>query len=128
MSEAIHRLMVSEELFAIAAQAVCAHSRQTRRFESLHTTVCRACELIRQTPALARSIDPLLCRQGIDGPVRVHLIIKDNWSAMFKEALAELGAAAGRTLSVKEGLCILLNLANRELTAKRGIMALPIDA
>lgn len=102
MPQSIHRLMISHALFDIATQAVRAYSLETGRFESINSTIACAAERIADLDVDVAGLTAPLGGDPLDGPVRVHLIIKDNWAADFRAARARLDAAAGHSLTVKQ--------------------------
>lgn len=110
MPQSIHRLMVSYALFDVATQAVRAYSLETGRFESINSTIACAADRLSTQPIEADQLMTLLSSDMLDGPVRIHLIIKDNWTADFRAARARLDEAAGQALSVKQVFAALAKL------------------
>lgn len=107
MSQSIHRLMISHALFDIATQAVRTYSLETARFESINSAIACAADRLPKLDLDDAVLAALVTGDALDGPVRVHLIIKDNWAADFRAAHARLDAATGQNLSVKQTFAAL---------------------
>lgn len=107
MPQSIHRLMISHELFDVATQAVRAYSLETGRFESINSTIASAADRIGNQAVGDDELGALVTSDSLDGPVRVHLIIKDNWAADFRAARARLDAATSQNLTVKQTFAAL---------------------
>lgn len=108
MPQSVHSIMMSDAFFDLAATAVHAHTLSTRKFESIHTTVHYAAQLALKSPLGEREVKALLSKAELNGPTRLHVIVKDSWYPTFKAAWAEHAKAAGRTLLVKECVYLLL--------------------
>ncbi len=107
MPQSIHRLMISHALFDVATQAVRAYSLETGRFESINSTIACAADRVARQDNEQAALGALVTSDPLDGPVRVHLIIKDNWTADFRAARARLDEATGQTLTVKQAFAAL---------------------
>lgn len=107
MPQSIHRLMISHALFDIATQAVRAYSLETGRFESVNSAIACAADRLANLDIDDAALTGLVTGDALDGPVRVHLIIKDNWAPDFRAAHARFEAAAGQNLSVKQTFAAL---------------------
>lgn len=105
MPQSIHRLMISHVLFDVATQAVRAYSLETGRFESINSAIAYAADRIGNVDI--DGLGALVTSDMLDGPVRVHLIIKDSWAADFRAARTRLDAAAGQSLTVKQTFAAL---------------------
>lgn len=110
MPESIHRLMVSPELFDLATQAIRAHSLATRKFQSINSTIASAAELVLGRPCMDGEMAPVLHEFSLDGPIRIHLIVRHSWSGLFKSASARLAEAAAQPLTVKQSVCLLFGV------------------
>jgi hypothetical protein len=108
--------MISEACFDIITQAIRAYSLETKRFESLHTTVQYGTGRILEDPPTAAQVSSMLTENEISGPIKVHIVITDRWFATFKEAGACLSALACRKLEIKE--CVYLILKSLLANAK----------
>lgn len=107
MSQSIHRLMISHALFDVATQAVRAYSLETGRFESINSAIAYAADRLARQDIDDAALAALVTGEALDGPVRVHLIIKDSWAVDFRAAHARLDAAAGHSLTVKQTFAAL---------------------
>jgi hypothetical protein len=110
MPRSIHRLMVSEELFELSTVAIRARSLETQRYESINSVTADAAEAVIAGEYPIADAAAHLCNFEVDGPIRIHLVVNASWAGRMREALMILAEATGRRLSVKECLCILLNL------------------
>lgn len=105
--------MITHALFDIATQAVRAFSLETGRFESINSAIACAADRLASLDIDDGALAALVTGDALDGPVRVHLIIKDNWAADFRAAHARLDAATGQNLSVKQTFAALARWQSR---------------
>lgn len=110
MGHNIHRLMASDALFDLATDAIRAHSRHTRRFQSIHTTTEQACLACLATPIGPEQIETMLARLHPKGDRKITLRVEEHWSHNCRQARDKLEAAAGRPLAMREILSCLLQV------------------
>jgi hypothetical protein len=87
-------LFMSQECFALMAEAMCEYSKRSGKFQSFRATVERACRMA-ITREIARSeLDLFLAEYAIEGQVSVWLEISPRWSGEY-DALRHAIPAGG---------------------------------
>ena len=108
MPQSVHTIMMNDQFFQLVAGAIHIHSLETRRLESLNTTLQLASTIAVESPLPARAVRVLLEGVELSGPTKLHMIVRDRWYPTFKAAWNHYSEAAGRTLLVKECVYLLL--------------------
>lgn len=107
MGISIHHLDISPALFRLATQAVQRLSTEMGCFASIHDVIAH--EAAR---AVGADIDRVQIERalaiGVDGSIRVSLIARPAWRPTLRAVQERLSESAGRRLSVKQTIAILL--------------------
>lgn len=96
------RIQISEECFALLADAMCAFSKRSGRFQSFRATTQHACECIRRRGINREELDQFRDRFIVDGAVVVWLEIKPDWIDVYEAARTQIANVSGKTLHDKE--------------------------
>lgn len=90
-------LFLSQECFALMAEAMCEYSKSTGKFQSFRATVERACKMAK-TREIARSeLDLFLAEYDTRGTLSIWLEITPRWSGEY-EALRQAIPGTGQAL------------------------------
>ncbi|CAA9500124.1 MAG: hypothetical protein AVDCRST_MAG91-1007 [uncultured Sphingomonadaceae bacterium] len=103
----IHHLDISAALFRLATEAVQRRSIELGAFASIHDVVSHATERTVAAHVDRDQIEHALAI-GIDGPIRISLIARASWRPMLREVQQRLSETAGRRLSIKQTVAVLL--------------------
>ena len=122
-----YRMFISDKLLDLSITAIAQCSLQTRRFESLHTTIRCACNIvIRETPT-KEVIHNFLSNVPLEGEHRIHLQVDRRWKAEFQLACEALNDESGLDLKPLQRLAILVGLVscNENGGCSRGLTPKP---
>ena len=105
-----YRLFISDALLDLSIAAIGRLSLETRRYESIQTTVRRACELVVRTGHCGAGVRDFLAAGGFDGPHRIHLTVDRRWKAGFKLACGVMDQATALDLRPIQRFAVLVRL------------------
>lgn len=77
------RIHLSQQCFDLLADAMCAYSKRSGRFQTMRMTVQRACERLKSHGISKEELDLFLSEYEVDGDVVVWLEISPKWSADY---------------------------------------------
>lgn len=93
------RIHLSQPCFDLLADAMCAYSKRTGRFQTMRMTVQRACERLKSHGISKEELDLFLSEITVDGDVAVWLEVTPKWSADY-DALRD----AVKKMTSKQGV------------------------
>lgn len=105
------RLLISEDCFAFLADAMCAYSKKTARFQTLRSTVQHACRFVHSVDVERQDLETFLAGLPVEGRIRVWLEVKADWLADYDAARTKLAQISGKTVPDKAVVPYLLHLA-----------------
>ena len=77
------RIYVSQQCFDLLADAMCAYSKRTGRFQTMRMTVQEACERLK-TPGISRDeLDQFLAEYPVAGSIAVWLEVTPQWADAY---------------------------------------------
>lgn len=88
------RIFVSQQCFDLLADAMCAYSKRTGRFQTLRTTVQTACGRLKSHRISKDELDQFLSECEVEGDIALWLEVSPNWSIEYnvlRERVKELG-------------------------------------
>ena len=77
------RIHLSQQFFDLLADAMCAYSKRTGRFQTMRMTVQRACERLKSHGISNDEFDLFLSEFAINGDIAVWLEVTPKWSADY---------------------------------------------
>lgn len=77
------RIYLSQQCFDLLADAMCAYSKRTGRFQTMRMTVQRACERLKSHGISKEELDLFLGEFALDGDIAVWLEVTPKWSADY---------------------------------------------
>lgn len=77
------RIYLSQQCFDLLADAMCAYSKRTGRFQTMRMTVQRACERLKSHGISKEELDLFLSEFAVDGDIAVWLEVTSKWSADY---------------------------------------------
>ncbi|WP_235982117.1 hypothetical protein [Novosphingobium aerophilum] len=77
------RIHLSQQCFDLLADAMCAYSKRTGRFQTMRMTVQRACERLQSHGISKEELDLFLSEFPVDGDITVWLEVSPKWSADY---------------------------------------------
>lgn len=77
------RIHLSQQCFDLLADAMCAYSKRSGRFQTMRMTVQRACERLKSHGISREELDHFLSEYEVDGDVVVWLEVSPKWSADY---------------------------------------------
>lgn len=108
------RLLVSAEVFAIFADAVDTHNRNSEKFHGLRAVVEHACSRLRHAEFDAEDIDHFIRSTPFKGGVRVFLEMSPAWAPDFEALQARMEKSWGHPVKVRTAIAYLVSLAHRQ--------------
>ncbi|MCW1384624.1 hypothetical protein OLX02_17515 [Novosphingobium sp. KCTC 2891] len=77
------RIHLSQQCFDLLAEAMCAYSKRTGRFQTMRMTVQRACERLKSHGISKEELDLFLSEYEVDGDVVVWIEVSPKWSTNY---------------------------------------------
>jgi hypothetical protein len=74
------RIFVSEQCFDLLVDAMAAYSKESRRFQTMRTTVQAACSRLKSHGISKQELDDFLAEYDIGGDIRIFLEVGPEWS------------------------------------------------
>ena len=90
-------LFMSQECFALMAEAMCEYSKRSGKFQSFRATVERACRMAKSREIARSELDLFLAEYAIEGPLSIWLEISPRWSGEY-DALRQAIPVSGQAL------------------------------
>lgn len=107
------RIHLSQECFALLADAMSKFSKSSGRFQSLRAAVQHACNTIKSTGILKGDLDLFLTEYQVDGDIAVWLEIKPDWAEAYDNLRHKLGKISGKPVHDKVVIPFLVHLARK---------------
>jgi hypothetical protein len=95
------RLFLSRECFALMADAMCEHAKRSGKFQTIHTTVERACKVAKNCGFAREDLDLFLAEYAIEGDRPVWLNVRPDWADEFEAMREATARVAGYTVHHK---------------------------
>jgi hypothetical protein len=95
------RLFLSRECFGLMAEAMCEHAKRSGKFQTIHTTVERACAVAKNCGFARAELDLFLAEYVIEGDRPVWLKVTPHWAADFEAMREATARAAGGSVHHK---------------------------
>lgn len=92
------RIHLSQQCFDLLADAMCAYSKRTGRFQTMRMTVQRACERLKSHRISKEELDLFLSEFSVDGDIAVWLEVTPKWSADYdalRDKVKKIGEKQG---------------------------------
>jgi hypothetical protein len=105
------RIYLSPESFALLADAMCAFSKSSGRFQSLRAAVQHACSRIKSHGISKNDLDLFLSEFSLDGDIEVWLEIKPDWAEDYDQLRQKLAEISGKPVHDKVVISFLVYLA-----------------
>ena len=77
------RIHLSQQCFDLLAEAMCAYSKRTGRFQTMRMTVQEACSRLKSHGISQGELEEFLAEYPIDGDVRVFLEVSPEWAQTY---------------------------------------------
>lgn len=95
------RLFLSRECFGLMAEAMCEHAKRSGKFQTIHTTVERACAVAKNCGFARAELDLFLAEYAVEGDRPVWLKVTPHWAADFEAMREATARAAGGSVHHK---------------------------
>ncbi len=105
------RMLINQDCFAFLADAMCAYSKKTTRFQSLRSTVQHACASTKSIALAHDDLERFLSEHPIDGPIAVWLEVKPDWIADYDLMRQKIALISGKTVQDKVVIPFVIHLA-----------------
>lgn len=92
------RITVSQECFALLADAMCEFSKSTGRFQSLRSTVQHACECAKDLEIAREEVENFVSDLPLEGPISIWLEVKRDWVDNYDEVRRRIADTCGKVM------------------------------
>lgn len=108
------RVCLSQQCFNLLADAMCAYSKRTGRFQTIRTTVQAACEGIGSKDVSREDVETFFSEYSVDGDVAVWLEIRPAWAAQYDSLREQVKKFSGKQGADKIMVPLTVFIATRE--------------
>ena len=105
------RMLISHDCFAFLADAMCAYSKKTTKFQSLRSTVQHACASTKSVAPAREDLERFLAEHPVDGQIRVWLEVNPDWIADYDATRRKIAQISGKPVQDKAVIPFVLYLA-----------------
>lgn len=105
------RITVSQECFALLADAMCEFSKSTGRFQSLRSTVQHACTRAKGLEIAREDIENFVQGLPLEGPISIWLEVKPDWIEDYDNVRHRIADACGKIMHDRVVIAVLVWLA-----------------
>lgn len=92
------RISVSQECFALVADAMCEFSKSAGRFQSLRSTVQHACARAKGLEIARAEIEDFVSGLALEGPISIWLEVKPDWIDDYDEIRRRIAETCGKVM------------------------------
>lgn len=105
------RITVSQDCFALLADAMCAFSKSTGRFQSLRSTVQHACARAKDLEIAREEIEAFVSGLALEGPISIWLEVKPDWIEDYDEVRRRIAQTCGKVMHDRVVIAFVVSLA-----------------
>lgn len=92
------RIIISQECFALLADAMCEFSKSTGRFQSLRSIVQHACARAKGLEIAREEIETFVSALPLEGPISIWLEVKPDWIEDYDEVRRRIADTCGKVM------------------------------
>lgn len=92
------RITVSQDCFALLADAMCAFSKSTGRFQSLRSTVQHACARTKGLEIAREEIEGFVESHPLEGAISIWLEVKPDWIDDYDAIRRRIAETCGKVM------------------------------
>ncbi|MBB6192606.1 hypothetical protein FHS51_002859 [Sphingobium wenxiniae] len=104
------RMLISQNCFALLADAMCDFSKKTAKFQSLRATVQHACSRASSMEIAREDLDGFLAQHPIDGQIKVWLEVGPEWLDDYNAVRRRIAQISGKPVKDKAVIPFIVHL------------------
>lgn len=108
------RITVSQDCFALLADAMCEFSKSTGRFQSLRSTVQHACARAKGLEIAHEEIEKFVSGFPLEGPISIWLEVKPDWIEDYDAVRHKIAETCGKVMHDRVVIAFVVWLARRD--------------